>query len=57
MYQELNDYLEFKSMKYIMPEKAGPLKDDMQTFKAKGQLARNKLYRVIKSLRTTYGWL
>lgn len=43
MYQELNDYLEFQSMKYIMPEKAGPLKDDMQTFKAKGQLARNRI--------------
>ncbi|HEO6890061.1 TPA: hypothetical protein VBC43_000588 [Streptococcus agalactiae] len=36
MYQELNDYLEFQSMKYIMPEKAGPLKDDMQTFNLLG---------------------
>lgn len=50
MYQELNDYLEFQSMKYIMPEKAGPLKDDMQTFKAKGQLARNSFTELSRAL-------
>ena len=50
MYQALNHYLSYQGMKYIKPEKAGVLEQEMLTFKAAGQEARKAFTAISKVL-------
>ncbi|AXQ79477.1 ribonuclease P [Streptococcus chenjunshii] len=50
MYQEINHYLAFRGVRYIKPEKAGPLADDMLSLKQAGQAARASFTEIAKAL-------
>ena len=39
-YKPLIEYTDYAERKYIKPEKAGDLKEDMELFRKKGQAAR-----------------
>ncbi|MFC3932393.1 HI_0552 family protein [Streptococcus dentapri] len=50
MYQKWNDYLGYQGFKYIKPEKAGPLVEEMLALKALGQAARSDFTELAKLL-------
>ncbi|MGT2906823.1 HI_0552 family protein [Streptococcus dentiloxodontae] len=50
MFQEIARYLTFQGFKYIKPEKAGPLADEMTALKKLGQAARSEFTEIAKTL-------
>ena len=49
-YKPLIEYTDYAERKYIKPEKAGDLKEDMELFRKKGQTARKIFTEIAKSL-------
>ena len=49
-YKPLIEYTDYAERKYIKPEKAGDLKEDMELFRKKGQAARKVFTEIAKSL-------
>ena len=49
-YKPLIEYTDYVERKYIKPEKAGDLKEDMELFRKKGQTARKIFTEIAKSL-------
>lgn len=49
-YKSLIEYTDYAERKYIKPEKAGDLKEDMELFRKKGQTARKIFTEIAKSL-------
>jgi len=49
-YKPLIEYTDYAERKYIKPEKAGDLKEDMELFRKKGQAARKIFTEIAKSL-------
>ncbi|AND79859.1 ribonuclease P [Streptococcus pantholopis] len=50
MYQEINRYLAFQGAKYIKPEKAGSLAEEMLALKEAGQSARKSFSEIAEAL-------
>ena len=49
-YKPLIEYTDYAERKYIKPEKAGDLKEDMELFRKKGQAARKIFTEIAKTL-------
>ena len=49
-YKPLIEYTDYAERKYIKPEKAGDLKEDMELFRKKGQAARKAFTEIAKSV-------
>ena len=49
-YKPLIEYTDYAERKYIKPEKAGDLKEDMELFRKKGQAARKVFTEIAKSV-------
>ena len=49
-YKPLIEYTDYAERKYIKPEKAGDLKEDMEIFRKKGQEARKVFTEIAKSV-------
>ena len=49
-YKPLIEYTDYAERKYIKPEKAGDLKEDMELFRKNGQAARKIFTEIAKSV-------
>ena len=49
-YKPLIEYTNYEGKKYVKPEKAGDLKEDMELFRKNGQNARKVFTEIAKAL-------